>query len=65
MYGVVEKGNAPKIFKVEFLAGGLAGGFTTVVVYPLEFCQTRVSVDVGNGKLNQTVENNLYNYFGP
>ncbi|GJQ86103.1 hypothetical protein Trydic_g15259 [Trypoxylus dichotomus] len=28
-------------------AGGLAGGFSTAIVFPLHFCQTRLSVDMG------------------
>ncbi|KAF2887185.1 hypothetical protein ILUMI_18988 [Ignelater luminosus] len=32
---------------IRFLAGGLAGTCATSLMFPLEFCQTRIAVDIG------------------
>lgn len=34
---------------LNFLSGGLAGFTTTPIVYPLDFCQTKISADLGTG----------------
>ncbi|KAF2894021.1 hypothetical protein ILUMI_12153 [Ignelater luminosus] len=33
-----------------YLSGGCAGACVTFTLYPLKFCQTRLSVDMGSGK---------------
>jgi len=35
-----------------FISGGLAGGTTTTVLYPIEFLRTRLALDVGNTASN-------------
>ncbi|KAK4874122.1 hypothetical protein RN001_013482 [Aquatica leii] len=35
---------------ISFASGGTAGAITTLVMYPLEYCQTRISADVGSDK---------------
>mmetsp|Transcript_19820 Transcript_19820/g.46527 ORF Transcript_19820/g.46527 Transcript_19820/m.46527 type:complete len:350 (+) Transcript_19820:102-1151(+) len=36
-------------FVSSFLSGGLAGGTTTSILYPIEFMRTRLAMDVGRG----------------
>lgn len=38
---------------IRFLAGGMAGMCATTILYPLEFCQTRIAVDIGTGEVRQ------------
>jgi len=37
-------------FAVNLLSGGLAGGFSLMFVYPLDYARTRLASDVGSGK---------------
>lgn len=34
----------------KFVAGGMAGASTVCIVYPLDFCQTKLSADIGTGE---------------
>lgn len=34
----------------KFIAGGLAGASSSLMVHPLDFCQTRIVADIGTGK---------------
>lgn len=38
-----------KFFLGNLAAGGIAGGSSTFVVYPLDFARTRLAADVGKG----------------
>lgn len=38
------------IFMFKFLTGGLAGVSSAFLVYPLQFCQTRLAMDIGGAK---------------
>lgn len=39
----------------KFVAGGLAGASSCFLVYPLDFCQTRLVTDVGAGKYHSSL----------
>ena len=38
------------ILRKNILAGGFAGCFSTIFVYPLDFARTRIGVDIGKMK---------------
>lgn len=44
-----DQGNVFYAIMLKFLAGGMAGAASTTLVYPLDSCQTKISVDVGSG----------------
>jgi len=37
-------------FAINMISGGLAGGFSLMFVYPLDYARTRLASDVGSGK---------------
>ena len=44
-----EEARKRNAFVSSFLSGGLAGGTTTSILYPIEFMRTRLAMDVGRG----------------
>lgn len=44
-----QNGNVTPV--VCFAAGALAGACATITMYPLKFCQTRLSMDMGSGNV--------------
>ena len=42
-----------------FLSGGIAGGTVTTVLYPIEFLQTRLALDMGNSIQTRKYWNNM------
>jgi len=52
LYGIFLKGVDPKVEKAKFfarslLSGGIAGSFSLIFVYPLDFARTRLGADIG------------------
>ena len=52
LYGVFLKGlnsktDRAKYFAMSLLSGGIAGSFSLIFVYPLDFARTRLGADVG------------------
>jgi len=52
LYGIFLKGVDPKVEKLKFfgmslLSGGIAGSFSLIFVYPLDFARTRLGADIG------------------
>ena len=45
--GLDRKQNPAKFFLGSLLAGGFAGSFSLIFVYPLDFARTRMGVDIG------------------
>lgn len=39
--------------EMKFIAGGLAGASSLFLVFPLDFCQTKIITDIGTGTWNQ------------
>lgn len=35
---------------MKFIAGGLAGASSFIIVYPIDCCQTKIISDIGTGK---------------
>lgn len=50
MKGVDAKLNPWKFFVGSLLAGGLAGSFGLIFVYPLDFARTRLGADIGRSE---------------
>ncbi|KAF5291430.1 hypothetical protein FQR65_LT01741 [Abscondita terminalis] len=47
---ILSKANFDQKRFVSFISGGMSGVITTLVIYPLEYCQTRISADIGSDK---------------
>lgn len=47
MKGVDHKVERTKYFLMSLLSGGIAGSFSLIFVYPLDFARTRLGADVG------------------
>ena len=52
LYGIFLKGVDPKVdrakyFSMSLLSGGIAGSFSLIFVYPLDFARTRLGADIG------------------
>lgn len=55
LYGVFLKGVDPKVERAKYfsrslLSGGLAGSFSLIFVYPLDFARTRLGADIGKSE---------------
>ncbi len=47
MKGVDSKVDRTKYFAMSLLSGGIAGSFSLIFVYPLDFARTRLGADIG------------------
>lgn len=52
LYTIFLKGLNPKVdrakyFSMSLLSGGIAGSFSLIFVYPLDFARTRLGADIG------------------
>ncbi|KAF5278011.1 hypothetical protein FQR65_LT15827 [Abscondita terminalis] len=47
---ILSKANFDQKRFVSFISGGMSGAITMLVMYPLEYCQTRISADIGSDK---------------
>jgi solute carrier family 25 (adenine nucleotide translocator) protein 4/5/6/31 len=52
LYTIFLKGVNPKVDRVKYfsmslLSGGIAGSFSLIFVYPLDFARTRLGADIG------------------
>ena len=47
LHGVSPVHDKSKYFLMSLLSGGLAGSFSLIFVYPLDFARTRLGADIG------------------
>lgn len=57
--GVDAKANWGKYFAMSLLSGGIAGSFSLIFVYPLDFARTRLGADIGKSA-NERQFNGLF-----
>ncbi len=68
LYGVFLKGldskaDRAKYFAMSLLSGGIAGSFSLIFVYPLDFARTRLGADIGKSA-NERQFNGLFDCCG-
>ncbi len=68
LYGIFLKGlnsktDKAKYFAMSLLSGGIAGSFSLIFVYPLDFARTRLGADVGKSATERQF-NGLFDCIG-
>lgn len=51
LFIITDKNDWKQMTAIKFIAGGLAGLSSAVIIYPLDFCATKITADIGTGIL--------------